>query len=291
MHLDSLFNKPILSQVDLGGHASHVWLVKTLDEEVVVRASGVNDEIEVPFLDACRQLYGTYINNTFDLEFINKEIESLSSIPIPQVLRKGMVDGFQVVVVERMNGSSFQFPNQPSLMLERFGESLAKIHSKKFKECGNVIGTFRYPVDQFHKRLIEIIQVIVEKHYKNEKQIKLEFKTMLEILKQLPSPKYASYIMVDMDSRQLLSNGQQITAIVDTEAYVIAPRELDLISLECSFDLNAAAAFKKGYESVLSFPDLSPYREVYRYFYRLLQVKGPIDYTDWMSKPSYFEQK
>ena len=91
------------------------------------------------------------------------------------------------------------------------------------------------------------------------------------------------------DSRQLLFDDYKITAIVDTEAYGLGPRELDLITLECSLDREGAKAFRRGYESVDTFPILSKYRRAYRYFFALLQVKGPMDYMKWMNTPSYFD--
>ncbi|QJD82917.1 hypothetical protein [Cohnella herbarum] len=113
-----------------------------------------------------------------------------------------------------------------------------------------------------------------------------------EIIKKLqvnPAPSISSFVMVDMDSRQLLFDDKRVTAIVDTEAYVIGPRELDLVTIECNLTSNGARAFKRGYESIGEFPDLTQCREPYRYFFSLLEVKGPIDYKEWTNTPKYFD--
>jgi hypothetical protein len=102
----------------------------------------------------------------------------------------------------------------------------------------------------------------------------------------MPIPKYASYIMLDMEPRQFLSNGGLVNAIVDTEAYVLGPRELDLIAIECSLDESGAKSFKKGYTDVLSVPELSQIRELYRYLFCLIEIMGPsYDYNSWVSMP------
>ena len=96
--------------------------------------------------------------------------------------------------------------------------------------------------------------------------------------------------MVDMDSRQLLSDGTRVTSIVDTEAYVLGPRELDLLTLEDNFNQETAGSFKLGYQSIKPFPDLSIIRNIYRFFYGLMQVKGPIEINAWMSRPVLFSK-
>ncbi len=49
LNVECLFEEPIETQDNLGGHASDVWLIKTSKEEVVVRASGVREDSDAPF--------------------------------------------------------------------------------------------------------------------------------------------------------------------------------------------------------------------------------------------------
>ncbi|MBB3908364.1 hypothetical protein [Anoxybacteroides rupiense] len=75
---------------------------------------------------------------------------------------------------------------------------------------------------------------------------------------------------------------------MDTQGYVIGPRELELIAFEYIFNDNAAQMFKKGYTSSLEFPDLSKVRPVYRHFLRLLEVQGSKPIDEWMNHPVLF---
>lgn len=94
--------------------------------------------------------------------------------------------------------------------------------------------------------------------------------------------------MIDIDPSQFLTDGSQLTGIVDTEAYVIAPRELDFIGLEYILDEQSAAEFRAGYESLLPIPNLTECRLPYRYFYRLLSVQGSVDIGQWMNAKVLF---
>lgn len=41
--------------------------------------------------------------------------------------------------------------------------------------------------------------------------------------------------------------------------------------------------------SVLPFPDLTPVRDMYRFMFCLMEIKGPsFDYDKWLSVPHYF---
>jgi aminoglycoside phosphotransferase (APT) family kinase protein len=288
LNLQCLFNEPIEIQEDLGGHASDIWLIKTMKEEVIVRASGVRKDTDVPFLYGCRNMFGIELSRTFDQELVNKELSLVSPIPIPQVLRKQTIDDVEFIVVNKMEGEKRNFIDTPTEILESLGRDLAYIHKKRFFECGNIKGDFRYPIFEFNKRLAQVIDDITSKYYRDQSELFINDDIIQELV-DLPAPPNSSYVMVDLDSRQMLFDDHRITAIVDTEAYVIGPRELDLITLECSLSAEGAKALKKGYESVDVFPDLIKYRKPYRYFFALLQVKGPFNYIEWINTPNHFD--
>ncbi|WP_256256482.1 hypothetical protein [Paenibacillus sp. BC26] len=75
---------------------------------------------------------------------------------------------------------------------------------------------------------------------------------------------------------------------MDVEAYAVGPRELDFVGLEYVLDERAAIPFLEGYATVLAPPDLTDYRTVYRYFYRLLGVQGSVDLDLWLAQRALF---
>ena len=65
--------------------------------------------------------------------------------------------------------------------------------------------------------------------------------------------------------------------------------DLDLIGYEYELDRPRAAAFVRGYESVLPLPNLRAVRPLYRYLYRLLEVQGSVELNIWLGWPAHFE--
>ncbi|EEM07693.1 hypothetical protein bmyco0003_56150 [Bacillus pseudomycoides] len=291
--LQILFDSSIQSITELHpgyeNHASNVLLIKTETEEVIVRSSQMIQEPHNDFWWGCKQLFGIDPRNVFHLEFINNSLAELSSFPVPRVLRKMTIDNKEYVVVEKLNGHTIHtFLNQPSSILESLGKGLALIHQKNFNYIGNPLGTHQTSIYDFHSMLINIMQQLTERFYNNNQKILEVLPEMQLLLKRIPTPTESNFILVDMDPTQFLSNGTEITGLVDTEAYAVAPRELDFIALEYVLDKKSAEDFIRGYISVRDIPDLTYVRKPYRYLYRLLSVQGSVGIEEWLNHPTYF---
>jgi fructosamine-3-kinase len=292
MNLQFLFNNPIISVHELSpgydDHASDVWLVKTLKEESVVRSSRMKSEPSNDFWWGCKRLFGINPRNVWELEEVNNTLKMFSSIPVPQVLQKGIFENRQCVVVEKLEGHVLtSLIDQSESILESLGEGLASIHRFQSEYAGNPAKTYRVPMEHFHKHLSSGMEELVSKFY-SETEIESKLLEMIESLMKLPTPNYATFVLIDMDPTQFLTDGSQITGLVDTEAYVLAPREFDLIGLEYILDKKSAAAFQKGYEKIMPLPNLTQCRRPYRYLYRLLSVQGSVEINKWLQHPSVF---
>jgi hypothetical protein len=134
----------------------------------------------------------------------------------------------------------------------------------------------------------ETMTMLVEQFYQNDAQIRDALAPFCEDALRLPPLEEGALIMVDMDPTQFLTDGERLTALVDTEAYAIGPRELDFIALEYVFAPREAAALARGYNAILPVPDLSVVRSVYRYLYRLIGIQKRMPLETWMSWPILF---
>lgn len=273
--LQQLFTSPILSIQALHpgykDHASDVFLVRTEDAEVIVRSSKMNEEPNNDFWWGCKNLFGIDPRNVYHLETVHTLLQEHTTLPIPTILEKHILNGREFVVVEKLVGNTVQsFIGQPDTTLFSLGKGLAEIHKFKADYIGNV-----------SKELVNMF-------YSDNESIQNAFPTFEQQLSSLPAPKEATLVLIDMDPTQFLSDGTTITGLVDTEAYAVAPREFDFIGLEYVFTEKEAHAFKQGYETIMPIPRLEGCRPPYRYLYRLLSVQGSVELEKWLSHPSYF---
>ncbi|MES5954741.1 nitrate reductase [Bacillus fungorum] len=291
--LQQLFTSPILSVQALHpgyeDHASDVFLVRTEDAEVIVRSSKMNEEPNNDFWWGCKNLFGIDPRNVHHLETVHTLLQEHTNLPIPTILEKHILNGREFVVVEKLVGNTVQsFIGQPDTTLFSLGKGLAEIHKFKGDYIGNVSGSFQVTLDEFQSHILNVSKELVNMFYSVNESIQNAFPTFESQLSSLPAPKEATLVLIDMDPTQFLSDGSTITGLVDTEAYAVAPREFDFISLEYVFTEKEAHAFKQGYETIMPIPNLAECRRPYRYLYRLLSVQGSVELEKWLSHPAYF---
>ena len=293
MYLQFLFQESIKEVQELNpgyeNHASDVWLVKTERQEVVVRSSRMVGNPNNDFWWGCRELFGIDPRRVYDLENVNNTLNKITSLPVPKVINKGKEFSREFVVVEKLNGELVRsFIGQTSTVLQSLGEGLARIHQYKQNYVGSPSGNFKVKLEEFNQHLKDTMARLVSRFYFYNEPIKSKLDEIYNFIDELPSPEYSSFVLVDMDPTQFLSNKNVITGLVDTEAYVIAPRELDFIGLEYVLDEESAKEFKSGYEKIMAIPDLTKCRYPYRYLYRLLSVQGKVDLDVWLNHKILF---
>ena len=294
LDLQPLFTAPIREQVALdpaySDHTNDVWHVRTADEDVIVRAPRPADELVSPFWWGCRQLFGLDPGHLERLAPLNAQLARLSPLPVPLVQRTGAVAGRQCAVMERLPGKRLaDFRALPVAAAGALGRSIASIHRQQFDWWGTPDGRVRHLLGTFHARLITVMRQLVRRYYAHDAAIVAALAPACVMAAALPAPESAALVMLDVDATQFLTDGCRLTALVDTDAYAVAPRALDFIGYEYELDAERAAAFAQAYRAILPLPDLTAVRPVYRYLYRLMEVQGAVDLAEWLHWPVYFE--
>jgi aminoglycoside phosphotransferase (APT) family kinase protein len=293
LDLQLLFPEPILEQVAYpaaySDHTNDVWRVRTATEEVVVRAPRPTAELASPFWWGAQKLFGVDPTQPRRLAALNAHLATLSALPIPRVLRAGTCAGREYLVMEHLPGTPLaDLRALPPAALRDLGAALARIHRHEYGWWGVPDNGPQRALDTFHSALAGTLRALVARFYREDTAITNALAHFHDAALRLPAPATAALIMLDVDATQFLAAEARITALVDTEAYVVAPRALDFIGYEYELDAASAAAFAAGYRALLPLPALATVRPVYRYLYRLLGVQGQIPLDDWLAWPILF---
>ncbi|MCQ6557222.1 aminoglycoside phosphotransferase family protein [Paenibacillus mendelii] len=291
--LQQLFQEPIEEIIALdpgySGHASDVWSVRTASQEVVVRSSRLQDEPAREFWWGCKFIFG--IDPREMIYFLEnaKVLHAIPDIPAPTILSDRIIDGKEYLVVEKMKGNKLHsFTNQPAELLYQFGQWLAKVHMNAYNFYGNLAKTKTVQMEDYHHTLAEAMRRIAEREYPIHSKIRGSLERIIKELNEIPVPSYFCPVFIDLDPSQFLVDHGRISAVVDIEAYVVGPREMDFIALEYILDKKSSEPFISGYTTILQLPEISAHRRVYRYLYRLLGVQGSVDLDEWFSQPELF---
>jgi hypothetical protein len=292
MDLQPLFGEPILEQRyldrDYSGFGNDVWIVRTHDEHVVVRVSA-RSGAGGAFWSGLGRLFDIDSTDMDRLHVINEFVNANSGFRSPRVLRTGMIEGRAYTVTELMPGRHVDsFDNLPLAAARAFGRALALSHQRTIPHCGSPAARVSYPAAEFHGRAAETIEWLCHEYRAGDKRALAAAAESACKLRAIPSPPVASLILTDIGGSQYLWSDDGPTAVVDTEAYAFAPRELELIVLESDNGGSFAEAFRLGYETICPIPDLSAVREPYRCLIALLEVNGVVALDDAVRAPVHF---
>jgi phosphotransferase family enzyme len=95
-------------------------------------------------------------------------------------------------------------------------------------------------------------------------------------------------IMPDLRWDQFLQQNGNLSALVDLDAFVYGPRELELVLLEYLLDEQQANIFSEHYQKSHFIPDLTQVRKPYRLLLFMMNVLGEKDVDAWMEASTRF---
>ena len=293
--LQPLFIDPILEQTAFPpaytDHTNHVWRIRTASEDVVVRLPRQTGDPTSPFWWGSNHLFGIDPRHPAALVAVNAQLARLSPLPVPRALRVGAVAGQPCLVVERLPGSRLDNLNDlPLATATALGTAVARIHTRRYPWWGAPAGATPHALVTFHARLADTLRGLVSRFFSADAALSAALAPLAARAARLPPPEDAALVMLDIDATQFLTDGERLTGLVDTDAYVVAPRALDLVGYEFELDRAHAAAFASGYRAVQPLPDLRAVRPIYRYLLRLLEVQGNVPLDIWSGWPAHFDR-
>lgn len=106
---------------------------------------------------------------------------------------------------------------------------------------------------------------------------------------RLPPPASGALVLADIAPWQFLLRDGKAAALIDVDAYVVGPRELELVFLEYFVDDRAARLIATGYRELGVLPPLAAVRPIYRLLGYLLTILPDIDLDTWMAWPTRFD--
>jgi hypothetical protein len=297
--LQIFFVEPVLESehCDLGytDHATDVWRVRTPSQSVALRLSEVN-AWHGPFWDGLRRLFTWRALTPSRVAQRNRFLFQAGGLPVPSLLRHGHFKdplrhlSLSYLILEWLPGQRCAtFAELSEAGLESYGTHLARLHGHIFPQFGALAGAKSCPPEAFGSQVAKTLTWLAQAYFQDDPVLTGMLPEMCRQAHDIP-PAGCVPVLVDLDPTQYLRNEKgELCALIDTDAYVLGPRELDFIALEYLLTAAQAASFVRGYSTILPLPDLSEVRTVYRYLYRLMEVfPGDFSPDDWLTSPTVF---
>lgn len=157
---------------------------------------------------------------------------------------------------------------------------IAQLHQRRFTKWGSLHAP-QFLAEDWGKRLHETLRFLV-----TQCKTPLAEQMLNEILAKTKNIQETEFVPMMLDLRwdQLRYLSENALALVDLDAFVIAPRTLDLVLFEYIFTQAQFALFKQHYVQTHTWPDDSAQKPCYQLLLFLMHVLGETDLVRWMNR-------
>lgn len=272
------------------GQASYVWKVSTANGPAIIRTPRFTDPPDEDFWQGSLRLFDVRTTQGERLVAVNSWLSTRVPLSVPRVLATTRFQERSFVLENWLPGTTLHaFSVLTDGALETLGTMIGRLHREQSDVFGPAVAEpwHGFPIEAFSTRLEATMCYLFQRYDRHHPTARRYLSLALADLAHLHFDT-AVPLLLDMEPSQFLTHQGEITALVDTELYVRGPAELELTGLELLLTSTTAQPFSRGYRRIQPLPILSPSRRLFRVLLRLLSFQGPVDWDDWMGKPTFF---
>lgn len=275
--------KPIPSLFEDSTH--ELWRCDTTDGEMVLKLCHRQNIEQSAIWQIMQQLFAVSLPDDLSrFAEIQASLESQSVLPVPELVAcHGENGDSPAFILSRVvDGEALQQKQLTDDMLCQFAKQVASFHLQQQATWGKIT-----QADQAAKDWPAILLKTLLRH---SSKLRIGEPWLYKVMTQIEhvNPRYFAPIMLDNRWDQYLVKDGRISALVDLDAFVIGPPELELILLEYQLNAKQAAVFANEYQTLLPMPELSQQRQTYRLLLFLMNALGETNLDRWMKAESHW---
>lgn len=181
------------------------------------------------------------------------------------------------------SGESLGAENLSLSMVSDFARHVARLHQQADLNWG-LLTHPHHPPQRWPEQLIKTF-------LRFSRQLKISEPWLYRVMSEIEqiTPSRFSPVMLDNRWDQYLHSAGRLTTLVDIDAFVMAPPELELVLIEYQLSEAQAARFAMVYQQYQPMPDLNAVRPVYRLLLFLMNALGETDINKWMQTQIRFK--
>ncbi len=238
-----------------------------------------------PFWQIMQQLFGVdLLQDIQHFEKLYGHISALSSLQISELIKAESISqqGAYILTPELEGTVPDDLTIHPQ-MIEQLAQHLGALHKDQHSHWGQIHKPLFNNAD-WQQRLKETIEKSAQKWGGDQTKYNTYLESALESCRHINCNTFVPQ-MLDLRWDQFLQADNKLSALIDLDAFVFAPRELDFVLLEYILSPEQLDQFIKLYAQHHLIPDLSKVRPAYRLLLFYMQVLGELDIDAWMNAP------
>ncbi len=256
-----------------------LWHCDTVDGPMMLKVCQIESVNRSDFWLGMNSLFDVDLPSSLkEMPQIYQKLTEHSLLSIPEHIASDSANPTAFILARLLPGESVEASLVDDDMVLVLAKHISGLHSNRqitwgaFHQANN-------DAQHWPSRLQQTLQTLSKQQLKSI-PTKLLDEAMQQSMKL--STDYFVPIMPDLRWDQFLHQQGQLSTLVDLDAFVYGPRELELVLLEYLLDQQQAALFMKCYRQTHEKPDLSQLRLPYRLLLFLMNVLGEQDLDKWM---------
>jgi len=263
-----------------------IWQCDTVDGLMILKVCNAENVNNATFWQGMKHLFDVDLTQSLGkFDFIYQQISEYSSLLIPKFIAadsESLPSSPAFILAQYVPGTMVEMTKVKDGMIEALALHISQCHQHEQPQWGEIHNA-KYSENEWGRRLCETLAELA-KNQNIPDEIRDEAYQQANIL----AVKTFVPVMIDLRWDQFLQQEQQLSALVDLDAFVYAPKELELVLLEYLLDEQQANKFKQHYQQEKTIDDLSQVRKAYRLLLFLMNVLGEKDIERWMNAPVRF---
>lgn len=256
-----------------------LWRCKTDNGEMMLKICQHKDLALSSCWQVIAQLFGCYLPDDLGhMGATQRLLEQKGQLDLPELIAcESQTQSMPAFWLSRyVSGNMLTQTQITDSMVQQLAAHIAALHSHKLEHWGKLDNPAG-KADVWPEQLLKTLVRQCAAQQIAEPWLSLAVSQIEQI-----TPSEFVPIMLDNRWDQYLFDDERITALVDIDAFVAGPCELELVLLEYQLDDRQARLFAETYQRQVAMPDLSRVRLSYRLLLFLMNALGEADLDKWM---------
>jgi hypothetical protein len=255
-----------------------LWHCQTVDGDMVLKVCNHESVAKSHFWLGANHLFSTdFPNNLGEIYLTHDFLQQHGALKVPDFVAAS-ADRF--MLSRFLPGVDLEATQVDDKWVVMLAKHIAKLHQRTYKNWGSLHAP-QFAVEDWAKRLHETLRILAGKSDKPISEAMIA--EILALAKNTQETEFVP-MMLDLRWDQLRCLNANDLALIDLDAFVIAPRALDLVLIEYVLSPAQLAIFKWEYCKSHPWLDAAAQKPCYQFLLFLMNILGETNLDDWMKK-------
>jgi hypothetical protein len=277
-HLPKLLAAPIAIPSKFADSTHRVWLCQTENGEMILKVCNQTSIKQSAFWLGLNRLFNAdFPNSLCDIQLTHDFLLQHGALKVPEFIAS---KANRFVLTRFLAGQDLDSAAIGEQSVIALAKHIATLHQQTYIHWGSLHAP-KLAAQEWAVRLQQTLGLLAEQSNKP-----IDERLLIDLLKKAGEMKETAFVpmMVDLRWDQLRICNDGALALIDLDAFVIAPKSLDLVLIANLLSPAQLQLFKQHYETFQPWPDYAPQQACYQLLLYLMQVFGETDLASWMRR-------